>query len=71
MVSGSGNNINTSQELVIYEPMIWDLIYAGEEVNCFSAMVCAPLASITQLYPPSKRQKKMLDSYQKTETKKK
>jgi hypothetical protein len=43
MASGSGNNANTSQELVIYEPTTWDLVYAGEEVNRPSATVCNPL----------------------------
>jgi hypothetical protein len=44
MVSGSGNNANTSQELVIYDPMTWDLVYAGDEVNGPSATVYDPPA---------------------------
>jgi hypothetical protein len=50
MASGSGNNNNTSQEQVIYEPTTWDLVYAGEEVNHPSAMVCNPAAWISQLF---------------------
>jgi hypothetical protein len=50
MASGSGNNTNTTQEVVIYEPMTWDLVYAGEEVNRHSAMVSNPPAWITQLF---------------------
>jgi hypothetical protein len=50
MASGSGNNANTSQELVIYEPTPWDLVYAGEEVNRPSSTVCNPPALITQLF---------------------
>jgi hypothetical protein len=39
MASGSGNNPNTSQEMVIYEHPNWDLVYAGEEVNWPSTSV--------------------------------
>jgi hypothetical protein len=50
MASGSGNNANTSQELVIYDPTTWALVYVGEEVNRPSAMVSNPPAWITQLF---------------------
>jgi hypothetical protein len=50
MASGSGNNTNTSQELIIDEPTTWDLVYAGEEVNRPSATICNPHAWITQLF---------------------
>jgi hypothetical protein len=50
MVSRIVSNPNTSQELVIYEIMTWDLVYAGEEVNRPSATVCNLPAWITQLF---------------------
>jgi hypothetical protein len=50
MVSGSANNTNTTQEVVIYEPTMWDLVYAGEELNRSSAIGFNPPAWITQLF---------------------
>jgi hypothetical protein len=47
MASGSGNNTKTSQELVIYEPTTWNLVYAGEEVKRPSATVSNSPARIT------------------------
>jgi hypothetical protein len=44
MESGSGNNTNISKALVIYGPMTWDLVYAGEEVNRPSDTVGNPSA---------------------------
>jgi hypothetical protein len=50
MASRSGNNANTSQELVLYEPTTCDLVNAEEKVNHPSATVCNPPAWITQLF---------------------
>jgi hypothetical protein len=50
MASGSGKNANTSQDLVIYEPTTWHVVYAGVEVNRPSATVCNPHAWIPQLF---------------------
>jgi hypothetical protein len=36
--------------VIIYEPRTWDLAYAGDEVNCCSAMVCNPDGRITPLF---------------------
>jgi hypothetical protein len=36
--------------VIIYEPRIWDLVYAEEEVNHPSATVRNPPAWITQLF---------------------
>jgi hypothetical protein len=55
MSSGSGDNTNTSQELVIYEPTTWDLVYAGEEVNHPSATVCNSPPWITQIFSHLKK----------------
>jgi hypothetical protein len=50
MASGSGNTTNSSQELVIYKPTTWDLVYTGEEVNCPSTTVCSPPTWISQRF---------------------
>jgi hypothetical protein len=44
MASGNRNHTNTSQELVIDEPMTWDLANTGEDVNHPAAIVCNPPA---------------------------
>jgi hypothetical protein len=61
MASGTGNKTNTSQELVMYEPTTWDLVYTGEEVNRPSTTVCNPPAWLPNSSRPFKRQKKMSD----------
>jgi hypothetical protein len=50
MASASGDNTDTSQELVIFEPTTEDLVYAGEEVNHSSATACNYPTWITQLF---------------------
>jgi hypothetical protein len=52
MASRSSNNTNTSQELVIYERMTWNIMDAEEVIYRRSPRVCNSTAWITQLIAP-------------------
>jgi hypothetical protein len=46
-----GSRINTGKEVVIYELIILDLVYTGEEINRPSTTVTNPAAWLVQLFP--------------------
>jgi hypothetical protein len=55
MASASGQNPNTSQELVIYELTGWELVYARDEIDRPSKTIKDPPAWVIQLFSSLKK----------------
>jgi hypothetical protein len=63
----SGSRTNTSKELVIYEPMTWDLVSKGDKVNRPFTTVTTSYAWVIQLFSCPINLKKMYKSEQMLE----
>jgi hypothetical protein len=50
MASCTGKSATPSNELIIYEPPNWDIVYRGKQIKCPSPIVSNPPAWIIQLF---------------------